>query len=201
MRVVGLTGGIACGKTTVAGWLKELGAAVIDADAISRGLTAPGGAALPAIFGAFGRDVENGDGTLNRGALAAKVFENEALRQRLNGIVHPMVLARIREEMEKCREAGVSVVVLDVPLLYEAGMEGLADAVLCVAAPEAVQLSRLQARDGLTREQALARIHSQWPLEKKIRLADETLWTDGPVEKVRARAEEVFKRLRERSPR
>ena len=158
LTVLGLTGGIACGKTTIAGWLGQLGATVIDADAISRALTAPGGAALPAIREAFGKAVFAPDGTLSRAALAACVFEDRAARKRLDAILHPMIEHALRQKLEACREAGVKIVVLDVPLLYEAGLESLADAVVCISAAEETQISRLHARDGLTGQQALLRI-------------------------------------------
>lgn len=195
MRIIALTGGIACGKTTVAGWLREAGAAVIDADAISRELTAPAGAALPLIRQAFGDGVFHGDGALNRAALAHLVFGDQEARARLEGILHPMIRRRMEEELQACRKMGVSIVVLDVPLLFEAGMEDMAEAVVCVSAPREVQIRRLQSRDGLTREQALARIRSQWPLTEKERRSHAVIDTQGPAEQVRRRVMELYRRL------
>ncbi len=195
MWTIALTGGIACGKTTVAGWLREAGARVIDADAISRELTAPGGPALPAILEAFGPGVFRPDGTLDRAGLGQIVFGNESARRRLNGILHPLVQGRMREEMEKCRKSGVLIVVLDVPLLFEAGMEYLADKVICVSAPEALQIKRLRERDGLTEAQAQARIRSQWPLQEKERRADGVIRTEGPLQEVRQQTLQLYESL------
>ncbi len=195
MRTIALTGGIACGKTTVAGWLRETGAVVIDADAISRKLTVPQGPALPAIRQAFGDAMFTPEGALDRAALGRRVFGDQAAREKLNGILHPMILAMMRQEMENCRKAGVLNVVLDVPLLYEAGMEGLADKVICVSAPERLQLERLIQRDGLTREQALRRIHSQWSLAEKEKRADGVIHTEGPRRQVRADALQLYHRF------
>lgn len=182
MRVIAITGGIASGKTTVLNHLKTLGAACIDADAISRTLTAPGGAALPAIRQAFGQGVFQQDGALNRRALGALVFGDGEARGRLNAIVHPLVRAEMERQLRRLRLQGERVAVLDVPLLYESGMETLADEVWLVAVPAEVQLQRLMARDGYTREEALARIHSQMPLEQKRARADLVIDTDLPLQ-------------------
>lgn len=182
MRVIAITGGIASGKTMVLNHLKALGAACIDADAISRTLTAPGGAALPAIRQAFGQGVFQQDGALNRRALGALVFGDGEARGRLNAIVHPLVRAEMERQLRRLRLQGERVAVLDVPLLYESGMETLADEVWLVAVPAEVQLQRLMARDGYTREEALARIHSQMPLEQKRARADLVIDTDLPLQ-------------------
>lgn len=195
MRTIALTGGIACGKTTIAGWLREAGATVIDADGISRALTGPGGEALPAIREAFGPDMFGTDGQLNRGTLGKVVFESSAAREKLNGILHPRIERRMVQEMEHCRKAGISVVVLDVPLLYEAGMEKLADKVICVSAPRELQIRRLEERNGLTRQEAEVRIQSQWPLDEKEKRADGVISTDRPISQVRGEALALYKRL------
>jgi len=193
MRIIGLTGGIACGKSTVAGWLKEIGAAIIDADAISRELTGPAGEALPAIREAFGEEIFNENGTLDRAALASRVFADPAERQKLNGIVHPLVNERIQSGLRHCRETGATGVILEVPLLYEAGMESLADEVWCVSATEEEQVKRLKARDGLSRKQAISRIRSQWPLAEKELRADTVIHTDGPLEELRRQVAALYK--------
>ena len=195
MTVLGLTGGIACGKSTVAEWLRQLGAAVLDADAISRSLTAPGGAALPVIHKAFGSAVFAADGTLNRAALATCVFADEESRLRLNEILHPMIEHILQQKMEDCRKSGVQIVVLDVPLLYEAGMERLADVVACVSAAEETQVSRLHVRDGLNRQQALLRVQSQWPLREKERRADYVIRTDVSKEEARRQTVQLYRQL------
>ncbi len=175
--VIGLTGGIATGKSNLSAALRQAGARVIDADEISRGLTAPGGAALPRIRQAFGPQVFDGE-RLNRRALGEMVFASEENRSRLNAIVHPMVLERIRDEIA----AGDGLVIMDVPLLFECGMDAWCDEIWCAYVPQRVQLERLMQRDGLTRRQALARIHSQMPTLEKARKADRVIRTAGSRE-------------------
>lgn len=190
MKIIGLTGGIACGKTTVANMLKELGASVIDADAISHELTAPGGEALPGIREAFGRLVFFPDGTLNREVLAALVFSNESERETLNKVTHPLILNRLREDIETCRKMGALIVVLDVPLLFEVGAQELADITVCTTSPLEVQIERMRTRSGLGREQAMKRIESQMPLSEKEALSDVVLDTNKPSDELQ---QEVLK--------
>lgn len=179
MRIIAITGGIGSGKSTVAGWIEETGVPVIDADAVSRALTAPGGEALPRIRDAFGNGVFRPDGTLDRAALADLVFRADPTRQKqLNAILHPMVIERMQRQLEALEARGEPVAVIEVPLLYEAGLEGIADAVICVAASEETRLKRLTARSGLTREQALARMRAQQDVEKTEALADYVIHTD-----------------------
>lgn len=192
MKIIGLTGGIACGKTTVASMLSELGASVIDADAISHQLTAPGGDALPAIREAFGRLVFFPDGTLNRGALASLVFSNEEDLTTLNGITHPMILDRLKEEIDTCRKMGALIVVLDVPLLFEVGAEALADITVCATSPEEVQIERMRTRSGLNREQALSRIRSQMPVSEKEARSDVVLDTNKPLSQLQQDVQKLY---------
>jgi len=192
MILIALTGGIACGKSTVAEWLRQEGAAVIDADAISRSLTHREGEALPLIRQTFGNEVFRPDGELDRVRIAEKVFGDREMLAKLNRILHPLVLRRMEEEIERFRRAGLSAVVLDIPLLYEAGLESRVDWVICVSAPEELQIQRLIDRDGLTRNQAEARIRSQWPcLEKELR-ADDVIRTDKNPEEVRDQALRIY---------
>lgn len=193
MKIIALTGGIACGKTTLANMLRELGAPVIDADAISRSLTAPGGKALPAIREAFGGEVFQDGQTLNRAALAARVFQDPEQLRKLNAVTHPLIIERMQSEIERCRKSGAPVVVLDVPLLFETGLDRLADETVCVSAPLPVQLKRLMTRNGLTEEQAMARIQSQMPLSDKEKLADRTISTDCPLEELCARMGRLYR--------
>jgi dephospho-CoA kinase len=178
MYVIALTGGIASGKTTLLNALFKQGVPVIDADCISRTLTAPNGEALPLIRDAFGEDVFHEDGTLDRKALAAIVFSDEGKRRRLEAIIHPMVAARIRKELD---EIGLThkAAVVDIPLLYESNMESMANEVWCVYVPKREQVRRLRERDGLTYEQALMRLKSQMDPREKCRLADHVIRTDG----------------------
>ncbi len=182
MRVIGLTGSIACGKSNVSATLAELGATIIDGDLLSREVTAPGGIALPAIREAFGDEVFLPDGTLNRRALGSAVFGDEEARQRLNAIIHPMVIRLTRERIEQAREAGAPLCVLDMPLLFEAGMEHLCDRIWCVWLPRELQLQRLMARDGFTREEAEARLRSQLSADEKAARAHVVIDTSGSIE-------------------
>lgn len=192
MLTIALTGGIACGKSTVAAMLAELGAPVIDADAISRALTAPGGAALPAIRDAFGPEVFAANGALNRVALGRRVFADPAALKTLNALTHPLIYREMARMRESCRKSGAPVVVLDVPLLFEAGMQDLADVVVCVRVSERTQLSRVQSRDGLSEAEALGRIRSQMPLSQKARLSDVVLDNERPLPAVRAEVEALY---------
>ncbi|HML45119.1 MAG TPA: dephospho-CoA kinase [Clostridia bacterium] len=198
MIVIGLTGGIACGKTTLSHALRALGASVLDADAFSREATAEGGEALPAIRARFGPAVFDAQGRLNRAALGEIVFSDPRARHDLEGIVHPAVTRRILSELDRLRRNGASLAVLDVPLLFEAGMEGLADEVWVAYLPEELQIRRLMARDGMAREQALRRIRSQMPLSEKLRRADVIIPTTGSraqsADRVRAQWERVMRK-------
>ena len=176
---IGLTGSIACGKSTVSSFLRDSGYTVIDADAISHALTAPGGAALPAIREAFGDGVFSG-GNLDRRALGSIVFADPVKRARLNAILHPMILSSIYAALDES-DAPEKLVFADVPLLYECQMEAHFDRVWVVAAQEETQLDRLMVRDQLTKDEALARIRSQMPLAEKCRRADAVIMTDGPI--------------------
>ena len=176
---IGLTGSIACGKSTVSSFLRENGYTVVDADAISHALTAPGGDALLAIREAFGDGVFSGE-ALDRRALGSAVFGDERKLARLNSILHPMILERIYAQLD-ANDAPGKLVFADVPLLYECHMEDRFDRVWVVAAGEDTQLDRLMTRDHLTKDEALARIRSQMPLEEKRRRADAVITTDGPI--------------------
>lgn len=182
MYVIGLTGGIASGKTTAAQTLRSLGAQVLDADAIARRLTSPGGGAAQAVLDTFG--------TLDRKELAAIVFRDENARQVLNAIVHPMVQAEMEAEM---LASSAPIIVLDIPLLYESHMEHMADEVWVVYTSREEQIHRLAVRDGLTQAQAIARIDSQMPTEEKLALADAAIDTSGPVPETRAQIERLWR--------
>lgn len=201
MRVIAITGGIGSGKSNVTALYRSLGIPAIDADVISRALTAPGGDALPAIREAFGDGVFTPEGCLNRAALARLVFmEDSAALRRLNAIMHPMITRRVCAELERLRSAGVAVALLDAPLLFEAGLEKLADTVICVTAPEDVRIRRIRKRDGSTAEEALRRIRSQNPAERTEGLSDYVLSTDAPREDTRARALELWQRVLRNGP-
>ena len=182
MLVIGLTGGIACGKSTLSLALAELGAVIIDGDVLSRELTAANGAALPAIREAFGDGVFHPDGTLNRRTLGTVVFADDAARDALDGIMQPMLREMIVRGIEDARKSGAAVCVLDMPLLYEKDLDSLCDRVWCAYVPRETQLARLMERDGFTREEAEARLRSQLPAEEKAAKADVVIDTSGPIQ-------------------
>lgn len=170
---IGLTGGIATGKSTVSHLLTERGAALVDLDRIAREVVEPGQAPLRQIVQRFGQAVLNEDGTLNRSKLGAIVFSNEAERKALEAITHPAIRASMREQMEALqRERPDRLVVVDVPLLYESGLQPFFERVMVVYAPRAVQLERLMKRNALSEEEAMQRINAQMDIEEKRRLAD-----------------------------
>ncbi len=175
--VIGLTGGIACGKTNLSNALREHGVHVIDADEISRRLTGAGGEALPAIRAAFGDGVFDGE-RLDRKALAREVFGDAKKRERLNSILHPLIFAQMRREMAEAD----GPVVLDVPLLFETGLDAWCDEIWCAYVPQKEQIRRLRKREGITGREALARIRAQMPTREKARRAHWVIRTDGSKE-------------------
>lgn len=190
MKVIGLTGGIASGKSTASAYLRELGAAIVDADAISRASTRRGGAAFEAVCAAFG-DILGADGEIDRRKLGGIVFADEDARRKLNSIVHPAVMAESRAQIENARASGVKVCILDVPLLFETGMEKLCDETWLIYVPREEQIRRMEERDGLDAAAAAARIDSQMPLEEKLKRADVAIDSSGTIEQTR----ETLRRL------
>ena len=189
--VLGLTGGIASGKSAASQFLKGLGANVIDADKISRDVTAPGGAALPAIRELFGEGVFMPEDELDRAALAAIVFGDDAKRRALEGIIHPIVQQQTLATIREWARAGETNCILDVPLLYETGMDVICDEVWLVAAPVEEQVKRVMER-GLTREEAEMRIDSQMPFDQKEQRADRAIWTDRSIQNTQLELESLW---------
>ena len=199
MLNVGLTGGIASGKSTVAQMLVELGAVHIDFDVLAHRVERPGQPAWEELVAAFGREILNGDETINRAVLGEVVFRDAARRERLNAIVHPAVFASWRRELEDIEKQSPHAVVLsDVPLLFEVGAEGMVDLVLLVYIPPAEQLRRLMARNGYSRPEAEARLASQMPIDAKLVRADIVIDNRGTVAETRERTAAVWEELRQR---
>ena len=197
--VIGLTGGIGCGKSEAARYLKELGAAHLDADDISRELTAENGAALPEIRRVFGDGVFEANGALNRAELGRLVFSNEPARRALEGIIHPLVQRRMLEEMDAAAEAGAAVVILDVPLLFETGMDALCDETWVLYVDRDIQIQRVMARDGLSSQEAEERIDSQMPSEERNARASHAINTDQPIERTRTELEQLYRAAMKRA--
>ena len=171
MRLIGLTGGIATGKSTVARLLAGRGAALVDADLLAREVVSPGSPALAEIAAVFGPAVLTATGELDRAALGAVVFADPAQRHRLEAITHPRIGALMGERIAAALGSAAPLVVADIPLLFEGGRGELVEGVLLVDAPEEVQLRRLMLRDGIDEAAARARIAAQMPLAEKRRRA------------------------------
>lgn len=182
MQIIGLTGGIACGKSNISATMQELGAVIIDGDLLSRELTAPGGAALPEIRACFGDGVFHPDGTLDRRALGAAVFGNADNLAVLDSIMQPLLRQLILQRIEEARADKAAVCVLDMPLLYEKELDKLCSQVWCAYVPYQIQLERLMERDGFSLAEAKARIRSQLSAEEKKRRADVIIDTSGPIQ-------------------
>jgi dephospho-CoA kinase len=192
MRLIGLTGGIGTGKSRVAGFLRELGVTVIDADEATRAVQAPGTEGLRLLADAFGEEILTPEGALDRPRLAAIAFADPKARQRLDGIVHPLVRRWMAERQREAAARGDPLVVLDVPLLFETrGTDGL-DAVILVYAPEELQLKRLTELRGMDERAARERIAAQMPIDEKRRLASHVILNTGTLDELRAEAERTW---------
>ena len=191
----GLTGGIASGKTTAAAVLATLGARVVDTDELARQALHPAAPAFEAVVRAFGRQILNADGTVDRARLGDIVFADARQRQRLNDIVHPVVRAAWQGELAELKRAGWrGVVVVVVPLLYEVAVQDRFATVIVVACAEATQRSRLRER-GLTAAQADARIRAQMPMTAKMNRADFVVWNESPLAVLEQQIGRIWKQL------
>lgn len=180
LYILGLTGGIATGKSTVSAWFREHGVPVIDADQITHELLRRGNALYRLYRRHFGDSYLKADGELDRRAIGALVFQNQSEKAWMDHAAHPVIQAAIEAAFRKLRaERGHSFCVFDVPLLYEAGWDRVCDAVLVISVPETVQCARLMMRNALGRDEALQRIHAQMPLPEKCRKATFVLENAG----------------------
>lgn len=204
MLNVGLTGGIATGKSTVVRMLVKKGARVIDHDALVHTLQEPGRPVWNRIVEAFGRDILDAGGRIDRKKLGALVFGNEGRRKALEGIVHPAVLEEAQRERDRIGKEDTRAIVLsDIPLLLEVGMQGLFDLLLLVYAPPEVQIARVMKRNNMTRDEAAARLGAQMPIDEKLKRADVVIRNDGTMKELHQRVDEVWEELlsRERAKR
>ena len=201
-RVVGLTGGIGSGKSTVARMLRELGATIIDADAIVHDLQAPGAPMLDEIAAAFGAELIDANGALDRKALGAIVFRDPKARIRLGLIVHPEVGREMVRQVQRAAGSGAPMAVADIPLLYEGRREGRdtaaalgVECVILAWVPESIQIERTVTRDGCTWEEALDRIRAQVPIEEKRALAEHIVDNTGSLEETEAQVRKIYEEL------
>jgi dephospho-CoA kinase len=197
MILVGLTGGVATGKSTVAKMFKQHGAIIIDADELAREVVIPGKPAWRQIVKTFGKTVLNPDRTLNRHELGTVVFGNPTKLRQLEHIIHPRIA---REQARLMRQAArkdpQAVVIYDVPLLFEAGIDKRVDKTIVVTADRATQIARLKKRNGLSHAEAIRRIRSQMPLAKKVQRADYVLNGTLPLSSLRGQVVQLLKSLR-----
>lgn len=193
--VLGITGSIASGKTTVALAFQELGAVVVSADVLAREVVRPGSEVLARIAEQFGPQAVRSDGTLDRRFVADVIFNDPQARKALNDITHPAIAELAAQRLREAELGGAPLVIYDAPLLYEAGADRQVDKVLVVSVREDVQLARLMGRDGIRRQQALARIASQMPQEEKIARADFVVDNSGTLQQTRGQVRSLMERL------
>jgi len=192
---VALTGGIATGKSTVLGLLRQHGIRSIDADVLAREVVAPGAPAYGGVVARFGLDIVDETGAIDRRALAAIVFADPVARRDLEAIVHPVVYEAIAAWFSALPD-DTAVAVADIPLLYETGREEDFDVVVVVACPPEEQIRRVVARDGATEGEARARLAAQWPIERKVAAADHVIWTSGTHAETERQVDDLLQALR-----
>jgi len=196
VKLIGLTGGIASGKSTVAKILKRLGAAIVDADALAREVVEPGHEAWKDIVETFGAEVLQPDRTLDRQKLRATIFNNPAARKKLEAIIHPRVRALAEERIHQHTAAGYEIVVYEVPLLFEGNLHEWLRPVVLVTCDLDTQKRRLQERDGLSAEASQKHIDAQMSLAEKRRLADYVIENDGSLEDLEGEVQTVLNKIK-----
>ncbi|HTG81981.1 MAG TPA: dephospho-CoA kinase [Geobacteraceae bacterium] len=194
MRVIGLTGGIASGKSTVANILARLGAAVVDADQLAREVVAPGEAAYRELVAEFGEAILKPDRTIDRPTLGKIVFADPAARKRLEAITHPAIGRMAEQRLAELKQAGAEIVFYVAPLLIEAGITSRVDEVWVVYLDEPTQLERLIVRDGISREDALRRLAAQMPMDEKKKYGTVVIDNRGTPEETERRVKEAWER-------
>lgn len=195
MKIIGLTGGIASGKSTVSRMMREAGLDVHDADAEVHRLMAAGGGAVELVASAFGKEVVAEDGAIDRGRLGRIVFGDARSLRRLERILHPMVTAAREDCIARLEGQGARALVIDVPLLFETGGEGACDYVIVCACAESTQRERAMKRPGMTPGRFRAIVESQMPLARKRQRADAVIDTDASLDETRAMLSEVLRRV------
>lgn len=190
--IIGLTGSIASGKSTISSMLKEKGFPIIDADLVARLVVEPGTPTLKEIERVFGRGVMNEDGTLNRDALGQIIFHEPAKRKQLNDLMHPAIRAEMLRQRDDLMNGGHQHIVMDIPLLFESRLQHFVEKILVVSVTEEMQLERLMVRNSLSEEEAKARIHSQLPVSEKEKGADAVIYNNGTIEQSKEQLERIL---------
>ncbi len=196
MKVIGLTGGIGSGKSTVSQFLAELGAVILDADKVGHEALKPDTEVWHKVVAAFGKQILTPNGEIDRNKLGEMVFRDSKSLSRLNRIIHPRMYDRVKAQLEEYRRQGVDVVVLEAAILIEVNWTSLVDEVWVTVAPEATVLRRLKERIGLSESESLARIRSQLSSEERIKHASVVINTDCSLDELRARVEELWRGLK-----
>ena len=195
MKIIGLTGGIGSGKSSVAQFLAELGAVILDTDKVGHEALKPDTEAWREVVAVFGRQILTPAGEVDRKRLGELVFSNPEALARLNQIVHPGIGEAVQAQLEEYRRRGAPVVVLEIPLLVETGGTAMVDQVWVTVVSEPVVISRLEARSGLSRQQSLSRIRSQISNEERVKHADVVIDNDGSLDDLKARVKELWQGL------
>ncbi|HJZ87719.1 MAG TPA: dephospho-CoA kinase [Polyangia bacterium] len=195
-RVIGLTGGIGSGKSTVAAMLAQLGAEVIDADQVAREVVKPGLPVFEDIVREFGREVLQPDGTLDRKRLGARVFADPGARRRLEAITHPRIAAETVRRVTEAGVRGIEIVIYEATLLVENQIHETLDGLIVVTAAPSEQIARVAARDGLSRAEVEQRMAAQLPMEKKLAVANWVIHNDGALADTRRQVEALWRTLR-----
>lgn len=190
--IIGLTGSIASGKSTVSSMLKKKGFPIVDADEIARLVVEPGSPVLLEISRQFGEDVVNEDGSLNREKLGERIFGDDEERQKLNSIIHPAIRQEMLRRKDNWLLNGAKTVIMDIPLLFESKLQSFVDKIIVVSVSPEIQKERLIARNVLSQEEADARIRSQLPMEIKEQGADAVLFNDGTREETAKQLENLL---------
>ncbi|TES88091.1 MAG: dephospho-CoA kinase [Dehalococcoidia bacterium] len=198
MKVIGLTGGIGSGKSTVSKFLAHLGAVVIDADKVGHEVFKPGTKAWQEVVDAFGQGIISADGTIDRRKLGEIVFSNPGARAKLNQVMHPLIYKQVKSQMEEYGRKGAAIIIVEAPLLLEVGWKSLVDEVWVTSASEATVIKRLKEQKGLSEAQSLARIRAQLTDEERIRQADVVIDTDCALDELKERVEALWRKLRSR---
>lgn len=198
VRVIGLTGGIGTGKSTVSRFLADLGAVILDADKVGHEAFKPGTPAWQDVVATFGKGVIAPSGEIDRKKLGAIVFGNPEALSRLNRIMHPRMFDMMKAQIEEYRRQGKDVVVLEAAILIEAGWDKLTDEVWVTVAPESTVLTRISSRSGLREEETLARIRAQLPSMERVKHAQVVVDTDCTLDELRARVKDLWDRLHTR---
>lgn len=192
--IIGLTGSIASGKSTVANMLKEYGLPIVDADLVARLVVEPGTPTLQKIVAVFGEDILTEDGAMNRQKVGSIIFHDEEKRKALNAIIHPAIRQEMLRQRDEYLENGEKTVVMDIPLLFESKLQHFVEKILVVSVTEQTQLKRLMERNQLSEEEAKARISSQLPLIVKEQGADAVIFNNGTIEETKEQLEIILKK-------